>query len=107
MASINNTRSAKIDFILPTSTRIIEDEAFTEIDATSIELGDNVESIGSRAFANCKNLQQIIIPKSVVEISENAFEGCNDVVIVGASGSYAETYAESRGLHLYLLNEIQ
>ena len=85
------------DFILPASTRVIEDEAFAGIKATSILVGDQVESIGSKAFANCTNLQQIVIPESVVVISENAFEGCNDIVIFGVTGSCAETYAESNG----------
>ena len=74
-----------------------EEEAFSEIAAASILLGDDVTSIRDYAFAYCPNLKQIVIPESVKEISIHAFDGCDAFVIWGIEGSYAESYAEENG----------
>ena len=39
----------------------------------------SVTTIGSKAFANCKNLQQVTIPDSVTSIEDHAFHDCSNI----------------------------
>ena len=39
----------------------------------------SVTVIGSKAFANCESIMNIIIPNTVTSIGENAFSGCNSL----------------------------
>lgn len=83
----------------------IEEGAFG--DCTSLEevlLSDTVESIGDYAFANDKKLEKIFIPKSVTTISENAFSNSSPV-IYGYKGSFAEKYAQTKGLSFVDLSQ--
>lgn len=41
-----------------------------------IFIGNGVKSIGERAFANCKNLTDVVFGKSISRIGERAFAGC-------------------------------
>jgi hypothetical protein len=64
-----------------------------------VVLPDSVKKIGKRAFNGREELEYVWIPDSVVEIGEWAFWGCpSNLVIYGASGSYAEKYAKQYGI---------
>ena len=61
-------------------------ETITKIRTSSLEsvyslevvfISASVNSIQDYAFRHCTNLRYITIPKNVVEIGENVFEGCN------------------------------
>ncbi len=58
-------------------------------------------SIGSRAFADCGNLARIYIPKSVTEISSDAFEGVKGLEIFGTPNSAAHICAQQNGFRFY------
>ena len=65
----------------------------------TVEIGTSVESIGDGAFKNCYSLKELYIPSNVQEISATAFWGIEDsITIIGESGSYAESYANSMGI---------
>lgn len=64
----------------------------------TVTIMNGVRSIGVGAFKNCTELERIEIPASVSEIAVNAFSGCGKVVIYGSRGSYAQTFAEQRGI---------
>ena len=49
--------------------------AFTDCLTSKVTFGSNVTSIGDYAFYNCKNLESLIIPESVIEIGRDAFAG--------------------------------
>lgn len=49
--------------------------------------------IKSKAFDSCGDLRTVYIPKTVVEIEDNAFYNCENLTIYGYSGSAAEEYA--------------
>ena len=86
------------DMVLPEDLVVIEKEAFCGSGARRIRLSDNVKEIGDRAFADCKNLEQIYIPESTVVISPTAFENLsNTLIIYGKDSSYAEYYADKFG----------
>ena len=59
----------------------------------TVALGGNVDEIGSRAFADCANLQTVVISDSVERIAEDAFDGSENVTIYCFADSYAETFA--------------
>lgn len=46
---------------------------------TSIEIPNNITSIGNNAFDGCKGLTNIVIPDSVTEISDYAFASCENL----------------------------
>ena len=47
---------------------------------------------------NCAELKFVLIPASVVNIGNSAFDGCDNLTIYGVKGSYAETYADKNGI---------
>ena len=59
----------------------IADMAFANkaTSGASIEIGNNIRKIGSRAFLNCSMIQELVIPESVTEIGAYAFQGCRDL----------------------------
>ncbi len=85
------------DFVLPTSLRAIEAEAFEGAAFSFVKLPVGTASIGSRAFANCSNLTHIYIPVTATSIDPTAFAGTSGLTIHGADGSYAEFYAGKFG----------
>lgn len=85
--------------VLPESLKRIEDEAFKGSSVVAVWLPDGCESIGARAFANCKNLEDIHIPASVNSIADDAFEGCGEVSFsVEDMDTYAVEYADQHGI---------
>lgn len=64
----------------------------------TVILMNEPESIGPLAFGYCTALEQIEIPDSVTQIADNAFEGCDDLVIYCSKDSYALTYAQENGI---------
>ena len=74
-------------------TAIGDDFVKEDNNITSITISNGVQKIGNRAFYKCSNLSTIIIPKSVVEIKEETFKGCDKIVDVNALG--VETLGKS------------
>ncbi len=90
-------------FVLPGQLRSIDDEAFAGIRATAVKLQPGITSIGSKAFKDCRRLEQIEIPMSVTQIAEDAFEGTSGFVIYCPAGSTAESFAETH--HIICITE--
>lgn len=95
------------DMVLPAATTLIEDEAFMGVAATSVKFPDSLVTIGARAFANCKQLTQVYIPKSVTSIHATSFDGTSSLVIYGYRNSYAEEYAAQYGYTFVQLDPVQ
>ena len=89
---------------LPGQLGAISDAAFEGASFTHLFLGDQVSSIGSRAFANCARLAYIFIPASVTGIADDAFSGSENVVVGCRKNSAAHTFAKSKGLAFQLVN---
>ena len=83
--------------VLPEKLTEIGEKAFAGIAAETVEVTENVVSIGPRAFADCKNLRKITIPASVKKIDGSALEGCENVTVYGVKGSEAERFATANG----------
>ena len=98
-----NARGAdgsQADFVLPEFLTLIGESAFEGIAAESVEVSENVAAIEARAFADCKRLREIVIPASVKEIDDTAFDGCEGVTVYGRSGTEAERIANLCGFAL-------
>ena len=94
------------DITLPAALVAIEEEAFAGIDAARVEITENVVSIGPRAFADCKNLTELVIPATVQTIDDTALEGSENVTIYGEADSEAQRFADANNLPFVPSNEV-
>ncbi len=85
-------------FKLPASLQYIDDEAFEGTALVNVEIPENVEYIGERAFSDIPTLRKVIIPEKTTTIAKSAFAGSSRVTITGAPGSYARKYARENGI---------
>lgn len=66
--------------VFPESLKEIGDEAFyLKKSLTSVVFGDNLETIGYRAFRNCPDLGFSTLPANVRIIGAEAFYGCKNI----------------------------
>ena len=91
---------------LPAALVAIEEEAFEGIDAARVEITENVVSIGPRAFADCKNLTELVIPATVQRIADDALDGSTNVTIYGEADSEAQRFADANNLPFVPSNEV-
>ncbi len=82
----------------------IADEAFKGLEITSITIPEGYETIGNQSFANDPVPLEITVPRSVISIGNDCFEG-TDVVFYGYNGSYAEEYARSHKIKFLVIFE--
>ena len=59
-----------------------------EIDSTMLTMPASLTTIGANAFSNT-DAHLVVIPSSVTSIDSTAFSGCEDLIIIGYSGSAA------------------
>lgn len=83
---------------LPNALVALDKEAFAGTSIVTVECPQGLTAIGSRAFADCSELEWIILPSSVEEISADAFENCTNFIIYGDKGSFSEMYAKELGI---------
>ncbi len=113
---------AGFSYAVPEGVTHIEECAFSGGNITAIELPSTVESIGSRAFCDCLNLTEVVVPKNTLgtAIGSMAFLGCESLeavvlpitvttidrnvfgrvgkVIIYGEGGTPQTYAEENGI---------
>lgn len=79
------------EFSVPPKVTILEHALFAECkDLRKVTLHDNLKSIGAYVFFGCSNLEPLVIPKSVVDIGEEAFgQGPGFVFVVRGSPAEA------------------
>ena len=91
---------------IPKGVTSIGIQAFAQCDnLTNIEIPAGVTSIGDSTFIRCHSLTKVIIPKTVTTIASNAFQYSENVNILCASNSTAESYAIENGLN-YTLDDM-
>ena len=81
---------------IPDNVKTIEINAFSC--SENITVPETITDIGFGAFSNCKSLQSITLSKNVMQISEMAFRGCENLTICCPKSSYAQKYAKKNGI---------
>ena len=105
-AGETNAFHADAGLTLPAALVAIEEEAFAGIDAARVEITENVISIGPRAFADCKNLTELVIPATVQTIDDTALDGNTNVTIYGEADSEAQRFADANSIPFVPSNEV-
>lgn len=94
---LENTPIRRIE--IPGNVKQIGERAFANcILLENVVIQNGVETISYSAFSGCRKLTAITIPASVNSIESKAFEMCDNIVIIGSKGSYAEKYASRNHL---------
>ena len=70
---------------------------------SSIELTNNIDSIGDWAFSGCTGLTSIVLPNSITKIGQSAFQNCSGLTSVTLSESLTsiprEAFEDCSGLN--------
>ena len=94
------------DFVLPSSLQTVEESAFENGVFEFVLIPENVNKIGSRAFAACSNLKFICFNGNEIVVPESAFDNIStDLIVLGHSGSSAEVFAKTNGYRFIKLPE--
>lgn len=80
-------------FVLPASLQMIGEDAFGGSAAEAVLLPMGLEKIDKKAFGDMERLQSVYIPETVTEIDRHAFSDAGKPVLIGRSGSRAESWA--------------
>ncbi|WP_297958417.1 leucine-rich repeat protein [uncultured Ruminococcus sp.] len=67
------------DLLIPEGVTTICSNAFYDSEITSVTLPSTLKSFGDGAFADCKKLEEFIIPDGFTEIPANMFSGCTSL----------------------------
>ncbi len=59
---------------------------------------ESLTTIGNEALAYCENLGTVTVPVTVENIGENAFDGCDGIVLSVVRGSATHEYAKANGI---------
>ena len=62
--------------VIPTDVTEIGDYAFSSAVMRTVSIPDTVSAIGTSAFYNCRNLEEIVIPDSVRYVRDGLFSRC-------------------------------
>ena len=92
-------------FNVPSSVKIIAEEAFAGTIVQTVVFQSQVQFIGSNAFQDADYLKIIYIPDSVVFIAESAFPKNDGLTIHGVKGSYVQKWAEENSFD-YVVDDI-
>jgi len=82
-------------FMLPEDLRQIEAGAFENSDVQCVYIPENCEFIDDYAFRNCRSLREVYFLSDTVQISSEAFAGCENLRFCGREGSSAQAYSLS------------
>lgn len=85
-------------FTVAAKVKNIEEEAFAGDDLESVLIGENVASVGPKAFADNTNLKTLVVKGSSTEFDASALAGSDNVTIYAPAGSKAQSFAETAGV---------
>ena len=91
-----NLPAVNPDFRVPSGLQTIEAEAFSGSSASFVWLSDNTTTIGSKAFAECPNLQYVRIPDDCYSIAPDAFPK-NTILLIPDNAYDLKEFAVTNG----------
>lgn len=68
------------DSVIPSTVTAIGDYAFSMVAFKTLDIPDNITSIGTGAFKHCLLLEEINLPEGLTEIGDEAFDGCSKLL---------------------------
>ena len=94
------TNNKMIEVVICEGVVSISNVSFTNCPALhTICLGEKLENIPEYGvFAGCLALKELHLPATVSNLHDEAFLGCESVILVSAAGSYVESYAAEHGM---------
>ena len=84
----------------------ISDYTFLNSGIEEVAIPSTCTKLGEYSFAQCYLLSKVVIPASVTEIAETAFDRSDNLVIYCYAGSYAEEYATAHDIPYVLIGEM-
>lgn len=94
---------------LPDGIKIIYGESFLSSKITELVVPDKVTTIEPEIFTTSSidkpAIKTVVLPPSVTEIHDAAFKFCDNLIIKGLTGSYAETYAKAHNIQFSAITE--
>ncbi len=93
------------DFILPSNTQVIEENAFENTDVAFVYIPDSCQSIHDGAFKNCEKLKAVRLPASLEPFNGNPFEGCSDLMVFSSDESWLDAFCTDHGYSFIRLVE--
>lgn len=82
---------------LPLNLKVVANESFAGSGMKALVVTSGVTTIETRAFADCKNLEDVVLPNHDIDIADDAFAGCGDVLFHAFAGTKNELWALSHG----------
>lgn len=80
--------------------RVIKEDAFAEChNLDTVVLPETLESVGKSAFRDCEKLRKVCFLENVFSIADDAFEEASQVTICAPKNSYAHYYAVEHGMN--------
>ena len=86
--------------VFPSELTQLDDEACRGLPIDDVVLGDRIQTIGSKAFADCPHLKRVEIPIADVVIAEDAFDNSSSVILYAPIGGSVEQYAAEHHIML-------
>jgi len=76
---------------------------FEGTNVVRVEISPGIDCIREKSFANCPDLEEVVIPSSVRRIADDSFAGSPNVVLVCGKDSDAYKYAEANKIPFRLV----
>ena len=92
---------------IPSNLTTIMCNTFQETALTEVEIPEGMQSIQSRAFGICSQLEKVTIHSRNVQLDSSAFEYSNSLVLYGYEGSTTQAYAQQNGIEFRALSSSQ
>ena len=87
------------ELMLPGGLQIIDQEAFlNSVSLEKVTVPEGTQQIMDKAFAG-SSVKEAELPASLYYIADNAFDGCEGLIISAPAGSYAEQWARAHGFN--------
>ena len=89
---------------LPAALSVIGEEAFAETAAQYVYIPSGIMQIDSKAFADSEALWVVEVEGGNAQIADDAFDGCENLIILAPASSKAAAWATAKGIPVMALS---